>query len=131
MSTHGNTNVSKGCDYSLTVGGVTVSGSMETGNLKCNAPQAITAKNSVGDTITKDYADISEEEVTFKFVTLTANFAPWSKGTMVTCALGTSGKGTTYFTGSNWIVENYSIDESNAELRRGEYTLSRNSNITA
>ena len=128
-TSRGNTGVTQGVDYTLTSGGVTVSGSFESATLK-NDGQVDVVRNSVGDSFAKTYYDITEEKATFKFVTALNPFTPWAKGTLVTAAAGGTGKANTYMTGTNWIVEDYRIDDSNTTARRAEYDLSRNANIT-
>ena len=129
MISHGNTGVTLGADYSIASGSVTYSGSFESANLKADG-QLDLVRSSVGDALTKTYYDVTEEKGTFKFVTLANPFTPFSKGSITTITVN-SVKANAYMTGSNWIVEDYRVDDSNTTARRCELDLSRNANITS
>ena len=128
MISHGDTGVTVGADYSITSGSIVYSGSFESANVSNDGQMDLT-RNSVGDSLAKNYYDVTEEKGTFKFATRTQNFNPGGKGSMWTIA-ALSSKANAYLTGSNWILENYRVDDSNTTARRCEFDMSRNANIT-
>ncbi len=126
----GNPNVSLGVDYVLTSGATSYSGSFTAADGKSDAGKEV-VRTSIGDALSKIYYDVTEEKGTFTFVTTVSPFIPPAVGTLWSMTLGTSNKANAYWTGSNWVVENYDTKQSNTAAQLVTLDLSRNANIVS
>jgi hypothetical protein len=123
MTPRGNTNVIGTIDASFVVGATTFSGSFQTIDVKTGGEIDI-VRNSVGDTISKNYYDVTERKGTFTFVTVANPFAPPAKGSLGTL---TSTVNTEW--NNKWIVDDHSVTSTNTGAQRCVLDLSYNSNV--
>jgi hypothetical protein len=123
MQPRGNTNVIGTIDATFTVGATTWSGSFQSIDVKTGGEIDI-VKNSVGDTIAKNFYDIGERKGTFVFVTTVNPFTPPTKGSIGTLVSTFNAEWN-----NKWTVDDHSTNNSNVGSQRCTLDLSYNPNV--